>query len=353
VRHSIAVIAGDGIGTEVTRQSEKALRALAEVAGFEMSIDELDAGTQRYLRTGEILSDEEFAWLGTHDAILMGAIGLPEAAPDGLLQRGILMRIRVDFDLFVGVRPSKLHPGVVSPLGDRTPEEIDLVVVRDNTEGLFVGAGGTAYRNTKDEVAIQESINTWRGIERVVRYAFELAGRRKGQVTVCHKTNMLYHAGDLWERVAASVSEDFPDVRLERMNVDAAAMHLISDPGHFDVITVDTMFGDILSDIGAAIQGGIGLAPSGNLNPSRSTPAMFEPIHGSAPDIIGTGLADPTASLLSSSMMLDYLGEASAAERLEDAVDRVLVHRSEHATGVNWSTDEIGDRVVDAIRSGS
>lgn len=342
--YRIAVVGGDGIGPEVIAEGLKVLDAVATTQGFEVERVEFDLGARRYRATGELVDDATLEELRAFDAIYLGAVGHPDLPP-GLLERGLLLALRFAFDLFVNLRPVRLYPGVASPIAGLTPEQCDLVVVRENTEGVYAGAGGVLYRGTPAEVATQESLNTRHGVERVVRYAFELAERRRRRLTLCHKTNVLTHAGDLWSRVVAEVGEEHPGVARDYVHVDAMCLHLITQPERFDVVVTDNLFGDIVTDLGAAVQGGIGLAASGNLDPSRRAPSMFEPVHGSAPDITGSGRADPTAAVLSLAMLLDFLGERRAAVRVEKAVATWLAGRGGEV--VRYSTSQVGDRLAE------
>jgi 3-isopropylmalate dehydrogenase len=335
----IAVVAGDGIGTEVVAQGLKVLDAV--LPGIETTA--YDLGAARYNRTGEVLPDSVLAELATHDAILLGAVGDP-SVPPGVLERGLLLKLRFDFDQYVNLRPSRLWPGTAGPLGAVKPGEIDLVVVREGTEGLYAGAGGILHRGTPAEIATEESLNTRYGVERVIRDAFHRAQRReRRKVTMVHKTNVLTHAGGLWARTFAAVAADFPDVTTEYQHVDAAAMFLVTQPSRYDVVVTDNLFGDILTDIAAAVTGGIGLAASGCINPERRYPSMFEPVHGSAPDIAGQGIADPVAAVLSVSLLLDHLGHPEEAGRVTEAVAAELAGRD---PGQPLRTAEIGDRLA-------
>jgi 3-isopropylmalate dehydrogenase len=338
----IAVVAGDGIGTEVVAQGLKVLHAV--LPGVETTA--YDLGAARYNRTGEVLPDSVLAELATHDAILLGAVGDP-SVPPGVLERGLLLKLRFEFDQYVNLRPSRLWPGTASPLGAVKPGEIDLVVVREGTEGLYAGAGGILHKGTPAEIATEESLNTRHGVERVIRDAFARAGaRERRKVTLVHKTNVLTHAGGLWARTFADVAAEHPDVATEYQHVDAAAMYLVNQPQNYDVIVTDNLFGDILTDLAAAITGGIGLAASGNINPAKRHPSMFEPVHGSAPDIAGKGIADPVAAVLSVSLLLDHLGQPQAARRVTEAVAAELAART---PGVALRTDEVGDRLASAV----
>jgi 3-isopropylmalate dehydrogenase len=336
----IAVIAGDGIGQEVTDQALVVLRSVA--AGVETT--DYDLGAARYNRTGELLPESVLAELREHDAILLGAVGDP-SVPPGVLERGLLLRLRFELDHHVNLRPVKLYPGVQSPLADGSL--VDMVVVREGTEGPYTGTGGSLRRGTRHEVASEVSVNTAYGVERVVRDAFgRAAARPRHHLTLVHKTNVLVHAGGLWARVVQEVAADFPEVTVAYQHVDAASMFFVTDPGRFDVVVTDNLFGDILTDLGAAIAGGIGLAASGNLDVSRTNPSMFEPVHGSAPDIAGQGLADPTAAILSVAMLLDHLGRTEDAARVEAAVARDLATRDAKEPG---STSAIGERIASGV----
>ncbi|OPG14542.1 3-isopropylmalate dehydrogenase [Microbispora sp. GKU 823] len=336
----LAVIPGDGIGTEVVAEGLKVLNA----AGVKSETTEYDLGAKRYHATGQTLPDEVLDELRGYDAILLGAVGDP-SVPPGVLERDLLLRLRFELDHYVNLRPVKLFPGVTTPLGQARPEDIDMIVVREGTEGPYAGAGGVMRRGTPHEIATQESLNTAYGVERVVRYAFEKAlGRPRRKLTLVHKTNVLTYAGDLWARTVDRLSLEFPEVKTDYCHVDAASMFFITQPQRFDVIVTDNLFGDILTDIGAAVAGGIGLAASGNVNPARTAPSMFEPVHGSAPDIAGQGKADPTATILSVAMLLDHLGHAEASARVEQAVADDLIERQ--SAWAARSTREIGDDIA-------
>jgi 3-isopropylmalate dehydrogenase len=339
----LAVIPGDGIGTEVVAEGLKVLEAVAPSVGLSVSTSEYDLGARRYNATGETLPDSVLAELREHDAILLGAIGDP-SVPPGVLERGVLLPLRFQLDHHVNLRPVKLFAGVATPLAGKGPEDIDMVVCREGTEGPYVGAGGFLRRGTPHEVATEESLNTRFGVERIVRDAFARAGARRGRVTLVHKTNVLVHAGDLWKRTFDAVSAEFPEITTDYVHVDAAAMFFLTQPERFDVVVTDNLFGDILTDIGAAIAGGIGLAASGNIDPTRNNPSMFEPVHGSAPDIAGQGKADPTATVLSVAMLLAHLGHLGAAGRVEAAVASDLAARGSTVR----STSEIGDALASA-----
>jgi 3-isopropylmalate dehydrogenase len=287
--------------------------------------------------------------LAGHDAVLLGAVGTPDVPP-GVLERGLLLKLRFDFDLYVNLRPVKLYPGVPTPIAGLTPERCDLVVVRENTEGLYAGTGGTFKKGTDREVATQESINTRHGVERVVRYAFGRAQERHRRLTLCHKTNVLAFAGDLWQRTVDEVAAEYPDVAVDYVHVDAACLYLVQSPERFDVMVTDNLFGDIVTDLGAAVQGGLGLAASGNLDPDRRHPSMFEPVHGSAPDIAGRGWANPVAAVLSASLCLAHLGEQDAAAALETAATSVLPElKAMGGPDMGMSTSEIGDRIASRV----
>ncbi|GAA3285191.1 MULTISPECIES: 3-isopropylmalate dehydrogenase [Dactylosporangium] len=338
----IAVVAGDGIGTEVVAQALKVLRVV--LPGVETT--DYDLGAARYNRTGEVLPDSVLEELRGHDAILLGAVGDP-SVPPGVLERGLLLKLRFDFDQYVNLRPSRLWPGTTSPLAGVKPGEIDLVVVREGTEGLYVGAGGNLHPGTAAEVATEESLNTRHGVERVIRDAFGRAAKRpRRKVTLVHKTNVLTHAGGLWARTFNAVKAEFPDIETEYQHVDAAAMFLVSNPQRYDVVVTDNLFGDILTDIAAAVTGGIGLAASGSINPERAHPSMFEPVHGSAPDIAGKGVADPSAAVLSTALLLDHLGHPEAAAKVTEAVGNEVAART---PGSAISTEAIGDRLATAV----
>ncbi len=342
--YSIAVIGGDGIGPEVVAEGLKVLDAVTGEAGPKVSTTEYDLGARRWHATGETLPASVLEELRGHDAILLGAIGDP-SVPSGLLERGVLLPLRFALDHFVNLRPAKLFPGVDSPLDvDRVaPDGIDFVVVREGTEGPYTGNGGALRVGSAQEIATEVSVNTRFGVERVVRDAFARAAARPRQhLTLVHKHNVLTHAGHLWRRTVDEVGAEFPDVTIAYQHVDAATIFMVTDPGRFDVIVTDNLFGDIITDIAAAIAGGIGLAASGNINPTRTTPSMFEPVHGSAPDIAGQGKADPTAAVLSVAMLLEHLGRADDATRVEAAVAADLVERGRAAR----STSAVGDAVA-------
>ncbi len=343
---NLAVIRGDGIGPEVVAEGLKVLTAATGAAAF--AITEYDLGATRWQRTGEVLPDSVLAELAETDAILLGAVGAAPGAsdvPSGLLERGLLLKLRFAFDHYVNLRPSRLFPGVPTPLADEVVagKKIDFVVVREGTEGLYVGNGGVVRTGTPAEIATEVSINTAYGVERVIRDAFDRATRRRNKITLVHKHNVLVHAGGLWRRLFEAVSREYPGVATDYLHVDAATIFLATDPARFDVIVTDNLFGDILTDLAAAVTGGIGLAASGNINPEKSFPSMFEPVHGSAPDIAGRGVADPTATILSVSLLLDHLGLVEKAARVEKAVIADIAGRAGRGTR---TTSQIGDAIA-------
>ncbi len=338
----LAVIPGDGIGPEVVTE---ALKVLAEVVP-NAEISKYDLGASRWHSTGELLPESVLGELREHDAILLGAVGDP-SVPSGILERGLLLRLRFELDHHVNLRPGRLYPGVRGPLTD--PGEIDLVVVREGTEGPYAGNGGLLRKDTEQEIATEVSLNTAFGVRRVVADAFDRAEQRERKhVTLVHKTNVLEHAGSLWSRIVEEESLRHPDVTVAYSHVDAATIHLVTDPGRFDVIVTDNLFGDIVTDLVGAVTGGIGLAASGNLDISKRNPSMFEPVHGSAPDIAGQNLADPTAAVLSVSLLLDHLGEKEAARRIEASVAFDLATRDQSSPG---TTQAIGDRLAALVSS--
>ena len=367
---TLGVIEGDGVGPEVVREGLAVLADVAAQEGWSYELRSFQLGGEHFLRTGEVLPDSAIAELRQCDAILLGAVGHPKVTP-GVLEKGLLLRLRFDFHQYINLRPVRLFPGVETPLKNVRPEQIDLIVVRENNEDLYVGAGGFTYKNTPEEVAIQTSINTRAGVERCIRYAFDLARARgttrafpglsasdqeagyRGQVTLVAKTNVLTFAHDLWQRAFNEVARDYREIKINYQHVDACCMRLITNPEWFDVIVTTNMFGDIITDIGAVLQGGMGVAASANLNPDRSAPSMFEPVHGSAPDIAGKGIANPIAAILSIAMMLDHLGRQSSATRIRDAVARVLAAGTPRTPdlGGRSSTIEVGQAVRHALAS--
>ncbi len=340
----LAVIGGDGIGPEVVAEAIKVLRALGTLA---IETTSYDLGSKRWNRTGEVLPDSVLNEIAGHDAILLGAVGDP-SVPSGVLERGLLLRLRFEFDQYVTLRPVRLYPGVASPLVGIRAESVDMLVVREGTEGPYIEAGGIMRKGTPAEVATQESINTAFGVGRVARYALQRAAERpRRRLTLVHKTNVLAYAGDLWRRTVTEAAADYPGVTTEYCHMDAAAVYFLTQPERFDVILTDNMFGDILTSIGAAVAGGIGLAASASINPDRTAPSMFEPVHGSAPDIAGKQKADPTAAILSAAMLCEHLGLAAEAARIEQAVSDDLLERQ----GA-WSpraTPEIGDDIAELV----
>jgi len=339
----LAVIGGDGIGPEVVAEALKVLKA----AAVAVDATAYDLGAQRWHRTGETLPDSALEEIRGHDAILLGAVGDP-TVPSGVLERGLLLRLRFELDHYVNLRPVRLYPGVASPLAGVRPESINMVVVREGTEGPYAGAGGVLRKGTPAEVATQESLNTAFGVGRVVRYAFGLAQRRsRKHLTLVHKTNVLEYAGDLWQRITAEAAKESGEVTVDYCHVDAATMFLVTDPERFDVVVTDNLFGDILTDLGAAVAGGIGLAASGNINPERTAPSMFEPVHGSAPDLAGQQKADPTAAILSAAMLCEHLGFTAEAVRIEQAAADDLVERQ--GAWAARSTAEVGDDIAERV----
>ena len=340
----LAVIAGDGIGPEVVGEGLKVLDLVAAKHGAKFIKKEYDLGAGYWHRTGEVLPDDLMADIAKNDVILLGAVGDP-TVPSGVLERGLLLKLRFAFDHYVNLRPAKLMPGVKSPLA--TDKPIDFVVVREGTEGPYVGAGGFLAQGTDAEIATEESLNTRRGAERVIRDAFARAkARPRKKLTLVHKNNVLTHAGSLWTRTFNEVAKEFPEVTTDYLHVDAASMFFVTNPERFDVVVTDNLFGDILTDIAAAICGGIGLAASGNINPTGKFPSMFEPVHGSAPDIAGKNLADPTATVMSVAMLLDHVGLHAAAREVEAAVANDLANRGD----AKRSTTEIGTALLNALK---
>lgn len=344
--YKIGVIPGDGTGPEVVREALKVLAAVSEQQKFSYELVNYDFGGDRYLKTGETLSDSDVDELRGLDTILLGAIGHPDVKP-GILEQGILLKLRFALDQYINLRPVKLYPGVETPIKDKGPEDIDFVVVRENTEGLYAGAGGFLRKGTAGEVAIQESINTRMGVERCIRYAFEVTRKRNktNTLTLCGKTNVLTYAHDLWERTFHEVGEEYPDIKREYAHVDATCMWFVKNPEWFDVIVTDNMFGDIITDLGAMIQGGMGIAAGGNINPNGCS--MFEPIGGSAPKYTGMNVINPLAAICAVQMMLDFLGEAESAKIVEQAVINVVGKIESLSAGkMGYNTSQIGDMVV-------
>jgi 3-isopropylmalate dehydrogenase len=348
--YKIAVIGGDGTGPEVVREGLKVLEAVNKKFDIKMDFTHFDFGGERYLRTGEVLPESAVSDLKQFNSIYLGAIGHPDVKP-GILEKGILLKLRFELDQYINLRPIKLYPNVDTPLKDKKPEDIDFVVVRENTEGLYVGAGGNMRKGTPHEVAIQTSINTRMGVERCIRYAFECARKRnkKKTLTLCGKTNVLTYAFDLWERTFHEVGEkDYPDIKREYAHVDATTMWMVKNPEWFDVIVTDNLFGDIITDLGAMIQGGMGIASGGNINPSGVS--MFEPIGGSAPKYTGKNVINPMAAIGAVMMMLDTLGEQKASESVEAAMVGVMQQMKSMSAGkMGYSTTEIGDMVAKAV----
>jgi 3-isopropylmalate dehydrogenase len=348
--HKIAVMGGDGTGPEVVAEGLKVLQAAADKFDFTLELTDFDYGGDRYLETGEVLPENAAEELSKHDAIFLGAIGHPDVKP-GILEKGILLNLRFALDQYVNLRPVILYPDVETPLKDKGPEDIDFVVVRENTEGLYAGAGGVLKKGTPDEVAVQESINTRKGVERCIRFAFEYARKRNKRktVTLCGKTNVLTFAFDLWERAFYEVAREYPDIKTDYAHVDATCMWMVKNPEWFDVIVTDNMFGDIITDLGAMIQGGMGIAAGGNINPEGVS--MFEPIGGSAPKYTGQNVINPLAAIGAGQMMLDYLGETEAATAVENAIKYVVSEKlaSLSAGKMGYGTSEVGDLVAAAV----
>ena len=344
---NLAVIAGDGIGPEVVAQAERVLDAVADLEGFTIEKSPYSLGAEHWLQTGETLTDETLAQLKEHDAILFGAVGAdPRSAqiPSGIIEREVLLKLRFAFDHYINLRPARLYPGAVSPLSD--PGEIDFIVVREGTEGPYAGNGGVLRTGTEHEVATEVSLNTAFGVERLIRYAFELASsRERKKLTLIHKTNVLVNAGQLYSRIFEEVASEYPEVQTDYCHIDAATIYLTSDPQRFDVIVTDNLFGDIITDQAGAITGGIGLAPCGNINASGEFPSMFEPVHGSAPDIAGQNKANPTAAVLAGALLLRHVGLPQAAQRIEDAVEQVMASTPH----TERATDEVGQAIIDRL----
>ncbi|MFO7951556.1 MAG: 3-isopropylmalate dehydrogenase [Bacillota bacterium] len=348
--YKVAVIPGDGSGPEMVREGLKVLKAAEGKFKFKTEIVNYDLGGERYLKSGEILPDKVLKELREFDTIYLGAIGHPEVKP-GILEKGLLLNMRFNLDLYINLRPVKLFPGVYTPLKDKDPKDIDFVVVRENTEGLYAGAGGFLRKDTPYEIAVQESINTRYGVERCLRYAFDycrVKGKQK-KLTLCGKTNVLTYAFDLWERVFNEVKPAYPDIECNYAHIDAICMWMVKNPEWFDIIVTDNMFGDIITDLGAMIQGGMGIAAGGNLHPGQVS--MFEPIGGSAPKYAGKEIINPLAAISAGAMMLDYLGETDAALSIEKAVGKVCSSKlnSLNAGKMGYSTSEVGDMVAELL----
>ncbi|MFW5908475.1 MAG: 3-isopropylmalate dehydrogenase [Desulfosalsimonas sp.] len=352
--YTIAVIPGDGTGPEVVDEGIKALKTAGEKHGFDLNLVEYPLGGEHYMKTGEVLPENVIDELGKVDAIFLGAIGHPEVKP-GILEKGLLLRLRFELDQYINLRPVKLYEGVSTPLKDKGPDDIDFVVIRENSEGLYSGAGGILKRNTADEVAVQESINTRKGVERCIRFAFEYCRSRnkKKKLTLCGKTNVLTYAFDLWERTFYEVASEYPDIETDYAHVDAICMWMVKNPEWFDVIVTDNMFGDIITDLGAMIQGGMGIAAGGNINPQGVS--MFEPIGGSAPRYSGKQMINPLAAICSIQLLLEDLGEQNAASQVEAAVKKVLKDdiKDVSAGKMGFSTSQVGDMVAQYIKTGT
>lgn len=350
-RYKIAVLPGDGTGPEVVNEGVKVLEAAASRFGFELDMTWYDYGGDRYLKTGEVLPEGAAEDLMQYKAIYLGAIGHPDVKP-GILEKGILLNLRFALDQYINLRPVILYAGVETPLKDKGPDDIDFVVVRENTEGLYAGAGGVLKKGTLDEVAVQESINTRKGVERCIRFAFEYCRKRNKRktVTLCGKTNVLTFAFDLWERTFYEVAKEYTDIKTDYAHVDATCMWMVKNPEWFDVIVTDNMFGDIITDLGAMIQGGMGIAAGGNINPEGVS--MFEPIGGSAPKYTGKNVINPMAAICSAQMMLDYIGESEAAVVVEEAVKKAVSQdlKSLSAGKMGFSTSEVGDLVANYVK---
>ncbi len=352
--YTLGVLAGDGTGPEVVAEGLKVLQAVAERTGIRYDLIHYNFGGEHYLKTGETINNDAIEEMRALDAVFLGAIGHPDVKP-GILEKGILLNLRFALDLYINLRPVKLYPGVDTPLKNKGPQEIDFVVVRENTEGLYSGAGGFLKKGTADEIAVQESINTRKGVERCLRYAFEHCRQRsqRKKLTLCGKTNVLTYAFDLWERTFYEVGEEYPDIEKDYAHVDATCMWMVKNPEWFDVIVTDNMFGDIITDIGAMIQGGMGIAAGGNINPNGT--GIFEPIGGSAPKYTGLNCINPLAAIMAVQMMLCHLGESQAAESVEKAVMSVIQNnlKSMEANKMGFGTRQVGSLVADAIGNAS
>lgn len=345
--YSVALVPGDGTGPEVLAEGVKVVQAASQKFGFATNFTKYDLGGERYKRTGEVLPDSVVEELRQHDAIYLGAIGHPDVRP-GILEKGILLRLRFELDQYINLRPVRLYEGVETPLKNKGPQDIDFVVVRENTEGLYAGAGGVLRRGTKDEIATQESINTRKGVERCLRFAFDYTMRRNKakKLTLCGKTNVLTYAFDLWERAFHEIAREYPGITTDYAHVDATCMWMVKNPEWFDVIVTDNMFGDIITDLGAMIQGGLGIAAGGNINPEGVS--MFEPMGGSAPKYTGKNVINPLAAILAGAMMLEFLGQQAAADCVEAAVQRALKEKvkSLDAGKMGMGTKELGDLIA-------
>jgi len=348
--YNVALLPGDGTGPEVLAEGVKVVQAASHKFGFNTKFTRYDLGGERFKKTGEVLPDSIINELRQHDAIYLGAIGHPEVKP-GILEKGILLRLRFELDQYINLRPVKLYEGVDTPLKNKGPKDIDFIVVRENTEGLYAGAGGVLKKGTKDEIATQESINTRKGVERCIRFAFQYTQKRNKskKLTLCGKTNVLTYAFDLWERTFYEIAKEYPDISTDYAHVDATCMWMVKNPEWFDVIVTDNMFGDIITDLGAIIQGGLGIAAGGNINPEGVS--MFEPMGGSAPKYTGKNMINPLAAILAGAMMLEFLDQQAAADSIEIAVQKALKNnvRSLDAGKMGMGTKELGDLIVQNI----
>ncbi|MFP4475192.1 MAG: 3-isopropylmalate dehydrogenase [Desulfatibacillaceae bacterium] len=353
-KYNIAVLPGDGTGPEVVAEGLKVLKTVAKVDGLSFEFKDFPYGGEHWKKTGEILPDEAIDQLADADAIYLGAIGHPDVTP-GILEKGILLKLRFALDQYINLRPVKLYEGVYTPIKNKGPEDIDFVVVRENTEGLYAGAGGSLKKGTPDEVAVQESINTRKGVERCIRFAFDYCRKRdkEKKLTLCGKTNVLTYAFDLWERTFYEVAEEYPDIKTDYAHVDAICMWMVKNPEWFDVIVTDNMFGDIITDLGAMVQGGMGIAAGGNINPEKVS--MFEPIGGSAPKYTGMGVINPVAAIMAAQLMLETLGEQKSADRVEAAVVKLLRDdlKDLSAGKMGYTTSQVGDLVSEHIEKQS
>ena len=351
--YNVALLPGDGTGPEVLAEGIKVVQAACQKFGFTIKFTKYDLGGERYIKTGEVLPDSVVSELRQHDAIYLGAIGHPDVKP-GILEKGILLRLRFELDQYINLRPVKLYEGVDTPLKNKGPKEIDFIVVRENTEGLYAGAGGVLKKGTQDEIATQESINTRKGVERCLRFAFQYTQKRNKskKLTLCGKTNVLTYAFDLWERAFYEVAKEYPDISTDYAHVDATCMWMVKNPEWFDVIVTDNMFGDIITDLGAMIQGGLGIAAGGNINPEGVS--MFEPMGGSAPKYTGKNVINPLAAILAGGMMLEFLDQQPAADSVEKAVQKALKEniKSLDAGKMGMGTRELGDLIVRNILAG-